>query len=275
MRFFLLCVAVWTVLGTGCAGRGLRPSTRVAPRDPAPLVAALEKYNEGPAGVRLWGTLKVENGGSVEFGATTVENGGLRLDAVAGPFSSPVVALACRPGGVCLVFVPGRRKGYLDEAGLWSGFLGSVLRGRVPRLEGAVVVGAWDTDSGRPALVLRGDGGWEEQIEWDAAGTLPSVVHLSRQGAPPDARVGYGDFGARVDARSYPGRVEVWLRDAGQTYELRFRNVEVVGPGLDPGVFVLELPPGTLVESVGREATWKETGIPLWFPLQQEATRLP
>jgi hypothetical protein len=233
------------------------------------LVSALETYNAGPSAVRLSGTFAAGGRGTVDFGATVVEREGLRFDALAGPFSTLVVALACRTGISCLAFVPSRSKAYVDDAGRWDGLLGPALRGRVPRLDGSTVAGAWAADSGRPTLLLQGRGGWQERIEFSRNGRLPEVVFLGPPGESPDARIDYDEFGEAVGGQPFPRRVTVWLRDSGKTYAIRIRRVEAIGPEVDPSLFVLSLPPNTRLENLRGRATWEETGIPIWPPLQK------
>lgn len=257
-----------------CAGRTPAPNPLTQRIDPGPLVSSLRDYNSGPAAVRISGSLKAGDRGTVDFGATSAEGIGVRLDALAGPFSTPVLALACRSGEACTAFLPGRRVAYSDDAGRWDGLLGPLLRGRVPSLDESAAVGAWKTESGEQALVLEGRDGWREQIEFDSGERLPRAVYLSRKGET-EARILYGDFGEPVGGKPFPSRVEVWLRETGKTYEIRFRRAEAADSGVDPNLFVLSLPSNTTVESLRGKTTWEETGIPIWPPLLGRTTGPP
>lgn len=270
-RALALLVAA-ALLAGGCAARTPRPSPLSAPLPPGPLLASFEAYNSGPEAVRLWGSLKAEGQGTVDFGATAVENVGLRLDALAGPFSTPVLALACRTGVSCTAFVPGRQTAYVDDAGRWDGLLGPLLRGRVPRLDDWVIEGAWTTASGGPALVLRGNGDWLEQVEFAPGGLLPRAVYLTRDGGPPQARIGYEEFGEPVGGNPFPRRVEVWLKETGKTYEIRFQRAEARESGVEESLFLLSLPQNTSFRSLRGKSTWEETGIPIWPPLRGGTT---
>ena len=246
-----------------CASRvALREPVGV-PTDPSPLERRLREYNAGPEAVRSQGKLRAEGRGSAEFGARVSRGVGLRLDAVAGPFSTPVFSVACRAaGGVgCEAYLPSRRAAYRQERGAWGPWLETLLLGRAPEVGAAT--GALLLPDGRRVLVLEGRGGWHQEVGFTAGDDLPYRVSLSRWGEPR-AEITYGDYVA-VDGRPFPGRVGVRVARDGGGYVLEFRRV-APDVALADDTFTLTLPPGTVVESAEGLATWNQAQIPFWLP---------
>lgn len=259
----------------GCAPRALSPPPVGERRDAPPLVAALDVYDAGPSAVRSTGSLRVSGSPSADFGATVVAGLGLRFDAVAGPFSTPVFALACRTGIECRGFAPSRGRVYVDEGATWEPLLAEILRGRVPRLPDAVPSGSWNTLAGAPVLALANRKGWEERIDFSPEGDRPARVFLGRAGRRPDVEIRYGELGPPVGGHPFPRRVVLWIEDPGRAYEIVFRRVEPVPPGLDPGLFSLIVSPEIPEERVGGSDTWVNEDLPLWPLPRGEAERPP
>lgn len=257
------------VLLLGCAPRVLRPTPLAEPRDPAPLLERLEAYNQGVPAVRIAGTLKSRSRGSADFGATVIEGAGLRFDAVAGPFSTPVMVVACLTGERCQAYVPSRHRVYVDPRGEWEETLGRLIRGRVPVLgrEGE----GWETDQGSPVLILRGEDGWMERVEFEAAGRLPGRVFLGRAGEEPQVRIAFGEFTEEPLGQPFPTRIDVQLGNPGEAYQILVRRIEPASAA-DARVFMLSVPPGTETEIARGPIDWKENGAPLWLPLGSNRT---
>jgi hypothetical protein len=270
LALLALPVVLPVVLVVGCAPRALSPPILTERRDPAPLAARLDAYDAGPRAVRAVGSVRASGNPSADFGATVAAGVGLRFDAVAGPFSTPVFALACRSGIECRGFVPSRGRVYVDEGATWQPLLAAVLRGRVPRLPGAAPSSAWDTAGGGPALILGDGGGWEERVDFSAAGDRPARVFLGKAGERPALEIRYEEFGPPVEGQPFPRRVALWFEGPDRAYEITFRRVEPAPPGLDPALFALTVPPGTPEERVRGSDTWVHKDLPLW-PLLRKA----
>jgi len=254
-------VAAGALVAAGCAPRFAMPLKVSEPRDPAPLLAALRSYNSGPEAVRLQGKFRAQGKGSVEFGASAAEGVGLRLDAVAGPFGTPVLAMACAAEDDCRAYVPARQVVYVDEGATWGWLLATLLRGRVPLV--GTPAGAWEAAAGTSVLLLRNRDGWEERVEWK--GGAPDRVFLGRRGEAPLLRVSYAEYGPEVAGHPFPRRLELEVRRPAQGYEITIRQVEPA-TAIDPDTFQLAIPPGTREENSRGRATWNEMGIPLWLP---------
>jgi hypothetical protein len=256
------CALAALALLTGCAPRFVPPLALAERRDPRPLLEALEAYNAGPASIRLQGRLKASGRGGADFGARVAAGVGLRFDAVAGPFGTPVLAVSCRTGDRCEAYVPSRRTVYVDEAGEWESLLAALLRGRVPVF--GTVEGAWESTDGTPVLVFAGEG-WEERVEFDPSGRTPERIFLGRRGERPSIRLAYSEFGVPVEGYAFPRRVLVGVREPEGSYEITVRRVEAA-PGIEPGALGLALPPGTLEEKPRGEAPRNERLLlPFWF----------
>ncbi|GAB4269608.1 MAG: hypothetical protein Kow0092_23700 [Deferrisomatales bacterium] len=254
LRWAWLLVAL-----AGCAPRAVVAPPGGMTVDPAPLVERLRAYNGGPRAVRVQGKLAVGGRGSALFGARAAEGGGCRLDAVAGPFGTLVLALACTDEGACRAYVPARRTVYAVPEGAWGRWVCALVRGRVPEL--GVPASARVTREGSRILALRGEGGWEQEVEFPPGASVPSRFVLLRDGRLQLEASYQEPF--PVDGHPFPRRVEVREGEGRGRYTLEFRRVEADAEGRVPG---LQVPPGTAVEPLKGFATWNETGMPLWLP---------
>jgi len=261
-------VAVFGVALLGaCAPRAVvvRESPGI-PVDPAPLAERLAAYNAAPTEARLQGKLRAEGQGSAEFGARVRKGVGLRLDAVAGPFSTLVLSLACRVDEGCEVYLPSRRTAYSEPWAAWGPWFETLLLGRVPRA--GQPSGALRFPDGGHDLLLEGDGGWREEVSFAGSSQLPERVMLSRWGERR-FEIAYGDY-TEVGGHPFPGRVALRVAEsptrAEGGYELVFRRV-APDAQIDDGSLTLKLPSGTAVESTEGLATWYQAQIPFWLPV--------
>lgn len=259
MRRVARVLAVAAILAAGCAPKALVRVPRGPPLDPAPLAARLAAYNEGPTEVRAQGRLRVEGQGTADFGARVEAGVGLRLDAVAGPFATPVFALACRQGVECRAYVPSRRTVYVDPSGAWGEWLGAFLRGRVPRVGPASA--AWTGPDGAPVLLLADAAGWDEEVVFAPDGRVPARLIFSRDGRA-EMEVTYGAY-REVGGRPFPARVTLRVEKPRTVCEFDFRRIEPDARGVGDAL-ILAVPPGTAVEELGGSPTWNATGIPFW-----------
>jgi hypothetical protein len=232
-----------------------------APIDPAGLDRLLREYNAAPAAVRLQGRLWAEGRGSADFGARAHRGEGLRLDAVAGPFSTPVLSLACRQGegGACQVYLPTRRTAYREEWGAWGPWFETLLLGRVPRVGSPAE--AWIYPDGRRVLVLEGIDGWRQEVAFAADTGLPHRVFLSQEGEPR-LELAYGRY-TDVDGHPFPGRVSVRAGGEEGGYQLEFQRI-VPDASLADGTLTLTLPPGTAVKGSEGMSQWNQAPFPMW-----------
>jgi hypothetical protein len=228
--------------------------------DPAPYLASLAAYNSGPKSARIAGKLRASGKGSADFGAAVSAGEGLRLDAVAGPFASPVFAAACEEASGCRAYVPSRQTVYVDREGSWGDLLEQLLLGRVPVI--GDVAGGWLSSDGAPVVLFRGAEGWEERVELNREGVLPDRVFLGRRDDDPLIRVSYEEF-ETAGGHPFPRRIAVSVRKPRQEYEISVRRIEPAAE-IDPNTFKLPSPPGAREENVEGRATWNETAIPLW-----------
>ncbi len=256
-----LSLAVGLLAALGCAPRARLGEVPWVPADPAPLVALLEAYNRGPEGVRVAGRLRGAGWGSADFGGRVRAGAGARLDAVAGPFSTPLFALACRHGEGCLLYLPSRRTVYGlggQEADHW---FDALLRGRVPELGPAAEARRFA--DGRQVLRLAGVGAWEQEVEFGAGGTVPTRATW-RQDGRLAAEVSYaGHF--PVGGHPFPAAVGVRFAEGDASYRLEFHTVALELDRED-SLFALAVPLGTAFEPLRGLTTWHETGIPLLLP---------
>jgi hypothetical protein len=188
---------------------------------------------------------------------------GLRFDAVAGPFSVPLFALACRSGIECQGYWPSRARVYVDEGGRWERFLAAALRGRVPLLVQPVSATGWQSEQGTPVLVLEGEEGWQQRVEFSSAGDRPERVLVGRAGKTPAAAVRYEEYGPDLEGQPFPGRLRLNLAEPEREMEITFVRVEAA-PNVDTSLFALSVPPGTAEERVRGTATWNEKAVPFW-----------
>jgi len=261
----LLAVCSALLLGA-CTPRAVIREVPGAPVDPSPWVTRLAAYNSGPTEARLQGKLRAEGRGSADFGARVRRGAGLRLDAVSGPFATLVVSLACRSGAECEAYLPSRRTAYREPWASWGPWFETLLLGRVP--QAGAPAGAQRFSDGRVALLLEGDGGWREEIDFAGADGLPQRVTVSRWGEPR-FEITYGEF-TEVGGQPFPGRVALKVaqdshRGAGG-YELEFRKV-APDAEIAEGSLTLDLPSGTAVESTEGLATWNQAQMPFWLPV--------
>ncbi len=255
---FLLLATLW-----GCA-----PEVRIrregggAPVDPGELVERLERYNSAPDAVRVEGKLRVRGKGRAEFGAQVVRGRGFRLDAVAGPFSKPILALACGGDLGCEAYVPERSVLLVDGGRGWEEWLEMLLRGRVPLL--GATSGALAYPSGLKVLRRRDRGGWTQEVEFGPGSGPPNrtVVYRGREAL---VSVSFTEH-FPVEGHPFPGRISTEVYDPEREFELEFRRV-VPDARLTDGVLTIAVPPGTAVESARGSTTWNELGIPLWLPI--------
>lgn len=253
-------VAAALLLGA-CAPRVAVREPVGTPVDPAPLDRLLQAYNAGPEAVRLQGRLWAEGKGSADFGARVRRGEGLRLDAVAGPFSTPVLSLACRSGagGMCEVYLPTRRTAYREEWDAWGPWFETLLLGRVPRVGSPRQ--AWVFPDGRRVLVLEDAGGWRQEVAFAAGTDVPHRVSFS-EGGEPRLELSYGQY-AEVEGYPFPGRVAVRAEGEEGGYRLEFRRI-VPDADLADGTLTLTLPPGTAVKGSEGLSQWNKAQFPLW-----------
>jgi len=246
----------------GCAQPPVRRELARVPVDPAPLVEWLEASNGGPPALRLQGKLRASGRGSADFGGRVVEGEGLRLDAVAGPFSTPVLSLACRAGALCEAYVPSKRTVYRGRWDGWGSWFETVLLGRVPVT--GTASGGWRREDGRLVLTLEGADGWLQEVEFDGAGGPAERVVWSRWGVPRVEAVwaGRGEAGPP----GFPGSVEIRVADPPGEYELRFRRVET-GAEVDDALLTLPVPPDTAVVVPDGLPGGEPAQLPLWIPV--------
>ncbi|MDW7709123.1 MAG: hypothetical protein SCH98_01520 [Deferrisomatales bacterium] len=256
----LLCVLLF--LGA-CAPRpAVREPVRT-PADPAPLEQSLLAYNRAPGAVRLEGRLRIDGLGTADFGARVRKGVGMRLDAVGGPFSTPVLSLACLagPNGLCEVYLPTRRTAYRQEPGAGSVWLEALLRGRVHTI--GTPQEAWNLSDGRRLLVILGDGGWRQEVFFLAGSDLPSRVVLIRDGESR-LEMTFREF-TEVGGHPFPTRVALRTPQDDGGYGFHFRRVVADS---DPAgdAFSLVLPPGTEVETLSGGAEDPRVRFPFWLP---------
>jgi len=257
-----LLLAALLAAGVGCATRSVQRPAAGAPVGLADPTVRLRTYNGGPLGVRVQGRLRVEGRGSAVFGATAVAEQGVRIDAVSGAFSRPLLGLACLVGGACESYLPQRRELLVDPSGAWGPWLVDLLRGRLP------VVGeplrAWQLADGSVVLQLAGHGEWLTEVEFPAVGEMPRRAVYSR-GSVVELEVVFGEPG-RVEGWPFPGRIGLRSGQGDPEYRLEFQKVATVAT-LPEGALGLQTPPGTDVKTQEGTDTWSETQLPLWLPL--------
>lgn len=249
------------LLLAACGPRAAVRQPLGAPTDPAALDRLLRQYNAAPEGVRLQGRLRAEGTGSADFGARAHRGEGLRLDAVAGPFSTPVLSLACREGqgGTCEVYLPTRRVVYREAWEAWGPWFETLLLGRVPRVGSPAE--AWIYPDGRRVLVLVGIDGWRQEVGFAPDSGLPQRALLSQEGEPR-LELAYGRY-TDVDGHPFPGRVSVRAGGVEGGYELEFQRI-VPDAFLADGTLTLTLPPGTAVRGSEGLSQWNQAPFPLW-----------
>ena len=151
----------------------------------------------------------------------------------------------------------------MDEGGRWERFLAAALRGRVPALVQPVSESGWQSEQGAPVLVMEGEAGWQQRVEFSGAGGRPDRVLVGRAGKRIDAALRYEEYGSDVEGTPFPGRLRLNLAEPEREVEITFLRVEPA-PAVDPSLFVLSVPPGTAEERVRGTATWRETAVPFW-----------
>ncbi|MDF1551628.1 MAG: hypothetical protein P1P84_01135 [Deferrisomatales bacterium] len=249
------------LVGPGCAPRGLERAGDGAPIPPARLAAVLSEYNGAPAGARVQGRLRLEGRGSAVFGATAVVGQGLRLDAVSGAFSRPLLSVACTVGGACRIYLPEQRRVLVDPAGTWGPWLLDLTRGRLPVMGKARE--ARRLADGAEVLQLSGRGDWLEEVEFAAGAQVPRRAVFSRAGVA-ELEVELGEYMA-VDGQPFPGAIAVQPGYGAPGYRLEFRQVTPTDT-LPAAALRLEVPPGTAVETLEGTEPWTTTQLPLWLP---------
>ena len=261
-----LAVAFGAVLSIGCAPRVSVREAPGFPVDPGPLAERLEAYNTALTEARLQGRLRAEGQGSADFGARVRRGEGLRLDAVAGPFSTLVLSLACRAEQTCEAYVPSRKKAYREPWGAWGPWLETLLLGRVPAAGRPAA--AQRFPDGSHSLLLSGDGGWREEVSFRGAAQLPERVVLTRWGEPR-LEIAYGEY-TELAGQPFPGRVALQVTGGPERargrYELEFRRL-APDAQIALGALNLQLPADAVVESTGGLANWSEAQIPLLLPM--------
>ena len=263
MRLGVACLGLTLLLAAGCAPRGEVRPTGGRPVDPAPLVAALDRYNAGPRQVRLAGVFRARGRGTARFGARAAEGVGLRMDAAAGPFGTPLFALACVAGEGCLVLVPGKRRAYELAGPEGVGWLEALLRGRVPVL--GPVTGAWETPGGERVLRMeRGD--WVEEVSLAGNPGTPRRLWLLQEGR---VRLRVAWEGERdVAGHPFPLKLRVETAEPPERYEIEFRQVEPAR-GIRPEDLRLALPPGVSVQRMEGAQPWSSAVPPFWLPIPE------
>lgn len=255
----LSLVAVATCLG--CLPRGVERAGEGVPISPEPLVAALGEFNSGPSGVRAQGRIRLESRGSAVFGATAVAGQGMRLDAVSGAFSRPLLSLACVAEGPCRGYLPQRRRMLVDPRGTWGPWLENLIRGRLPVF--GEPAGARRLVDGTTVLQLSGSDSWLQEVEFSVGGGLPGRVVFSRAGVP-ELELKLGGY-MEVAGHPFPGEISLRPGHGAPGYSLEFRQVTTAG-ALDPTALQIEAPPGTEVETLEGIDTWSAKELPLWLP---------
>lgn len=249
------------LLGFGCATRTRLAPVPWAPADPAPLAALLQEYNRGPEGVRMAGRLRGAGWGSADFGGRARAGVGVRLDAVAGPFSTPLLALACRRNEGCLLYLPSRGTLYGIGGEVSDQWFDALLRGRIPEVGPPAEARA--SADGRRVLVLAAPGQWRQEVEFGGERGLPRRSTWF-QGGRLAAEVTYAEH-FEVDGHPFPAAVGVRFAEGDANYRLEFHTV-AADATWDQSAFSLAVPPGTAFETIQGMATWHETGIPLLVP---------
>ncbi len=251
------------LLAAGCALRGEVRPTGGRPVDPAPLVAALDRYNAGPRQVRLAGVFRAKGRGSARFGARAAEGVGLRMDAAAGPFGTPLFALACVADEGCLVLVPGKRRAYELAGPKGAAWLEALLRGRVPLL--GPVTGAWEAPGGERVLRME-QGGWTEEVALAGNPGTPRRLWLLREGR---TRLRVAWEGERdVAGHPFPLKLRVETVEPPERYEIEFRQVEPA-QGIGRDDLRLVLPPGVAVQRMEGAQPWRSGEPPFWLPIPE------
>lgn len=261
IRAVLVLLALATLGGCAPRVQTLREGRAVA-IDPGPLVERIERYNRGPEAVRVEGKLGVRGRGRADFGARVIRGTGFRLDAVAGPFSKPVLAMACIDGTGCEAYLPDRRTLLTDEGGGWGEWLEMILRGRIPLL--GSTSGALAYPGGLEVLRRRASGSWYQEVEFgtESGDPIRTIVY---RGSEVFVTVSFSEYFA-VEGQPFPGRISAEMHDPDRGFELEFRRV-VPDASLTGEILAIAVPPGTHVESARGSTTWSELGIPLWLPI--------
>jgi hypothetical protein len=195
------------------------------------------------------------------FGATAVAGQGVRLDAVSGAFSRPLLSVACAAGGECRVYLPQRRRMLVDPDGAWGPWLVDLVRGRVPVL--GEPAGARRLADGTEVLQLSGNGEWLEEVEFAAGARVPRRAVFSREGVP-ELEVELGET-IVVEGRPFPGIVALRPGHGAPGYRLEFRQVAPTDT-LPAAALGLEVPAATAVEVLEGAEPWTAEELPLWLP---------
>ncbi len=261
MRRALLLLA--TALLGACAPRVAVRELPSTPTDPVPLDRRLQEYNAEPQAVRLEGRLRVDGLGTADFGARVRRAVGLRLDAVGGPFSTPLLSMVCRAGatGNCQAYLPLRRTAYQQGWGEWGPWFETLLLGRVPRIGNPEEARLFS--DGRRVLVLGGDGGWRQEVHFGAGSDVPHRVLLSCSGETR-LEMALGQY-TEVEGHPFPGRISVRTPQDAGSYGLEFRRV-ASDPDPPDDWLTLTLPPDTAWESADGPAAGSRAQFPFWLP---------
>lgn len=250
---------VLAMLAAGC-GYKIVLSPEGRPIDPGQTAELLEKYNSAPKAARISGKLRAKGRGRASFGASVAEGAGLRLDAVGGPFSTPMLAIACKSDQQCQVFLPSSRKMYLDLETNLDKWLGAVVRGRTPVLGKAAR--ARTLPDGTRILTLVGETAWSQEIEFPPNAEAPSRTVYLKDGRP-EVELLFSDL-STVGGRPFPMRVIINVREPRERYEIEIEKASQ-WTEVNEKIFTLAVPPGVSVERVRRDSNWKNQQLPLWI----------
>ena len=205
--------------------------------------------------------MRLEGRGSAVFGATAVAGQGVRLDAVSGAFSRPLLSVACAVGGACRSYLPQKRRMLVDPAGAWGPWLVDLARGRLPVV--GTAIGARRLADGAEVLQLSGPGDWLEEVEFAVGARVPRRAVFSRAGVP-ELEMELGEY-TEVDGLPFPGYIALRPGHGAPGYRLEFRQVTLTD-ALPAAALRLEVPPGTAVKTLEGTDTWTTTELPLWLP---------
>jgi hypothetical protein len=225
--------------------------------DPVPLAETLSAYNDAFPAVRLVGSLRFPEEGTVDFGARAERGVGVRIDAVSGP-GKLAFSVACREAEGCSVYLPDSALFLRDDAAVAGRWLASLVSGRV--MEAGPVVGAWRSPLGALVLRLASARHWQT-VEFDPEGRLPRRVLYGKTGGGPEVEIFLDDF-RMEEGGVFPHAVRVAGERKGEGMEFSVRKVLPDG-GSDPAVFTISPPPGIEVREGGGGRLWRELGVPL------------